>query len=155
MRIFTLLISVLIAQGAGFLGSLYTMPKIDGWYMTLTKPELNPPSWIFGPVWTTLYLLMGIAAWRIWEKRKQKKVIPALSVYGIHLVFNAWWSIIFFGFQNVEYAFYWIIVLFASILFTMYLFFKIDRLAAYLFVPYIAWVSFASYLNYSIWQLNK
>ncbi len=150
-----LIIAIVVTQLAGIIGSLFTFSAIPTWYATLTKPELNPPSWIFGPMWTTLYLLMGISAFLIWQKgwaRKDVKV--ALSVYVLQLVLNALWSIVFFGLQNPGLALVNIALLFVSIVVTMILFYKISRPAMYLLIPYILWVSFASYLNYAIYALN-
>jgi len=150
-----LVVAVVVTQLAGIIGSLFTFSAIPTWYATLTKPELNPPSWIFGPVWTTLYLLMGVSAFLIWQKgwaRKDVKI--ALSVYGVQLVLNALWSIVFFGMQNPGLALVNIALLFVSIVATMVLFYKISRPAMYLLIPYILWVSFASYLNYAIYALN-
>ncbi|MDQ5928028.1 MAG: hypothetical protein QG633_466 [Patescibacteria group bacterium] len=150
-----LVVAVVVTQLAGIIGSLFTFSAIPTWYATLTKPELNPPSWVFGPVWTTLYLLMGVSAFLIWQKgwaRKDVKI--ALSVYGVQLVLNALWSIVFFGMQNPGLALVNIALLFVSIVATMVLFYKISRPAMYLLIPYILWVSFASYLNYAIYALN-
>lgn len=150
-----LVVAVVVTQLAGIIGSLFTFSAIPTWYATLTKPELNPPSWIFGPVWTTLYLLMGVSAFLIWQKgwaRKDVKI--ALSVYGVQLVLNALWSIVFFGMQNPGLALVNIALLFVSIVATMVLFYKISRPAMYLLIPYILWVSFALYLNYAIYALN-
>lgn len=150
-----LVVAVVVTQLAGIIGSLFTFSAIPTWYATLTKPELNPPSWIFGPVWTALYLLMGVSAFLIWQKgwaRKDVKI--ALSVYGVQLVLNALWSIVFFGMQNPGLALVNIVLLFVSIVATMVLFYKISRPALYLLIPYILWVSFASYLNYAIYALN-
>ncbi len=150
-----LVIAVVVTQLAGIIGSLFTFSAIPTWYATLTKPELNPPSWIFGPVWTTLYLLMGVSVFLVWQKgwaRKDVKI--ALSVYGVQLLLNALWSIVFFGMQNPGLALVNIALLFVSIVATMVLFYKISRPAMYLLIPYILWVSFASYLNYAIYALN-
>jgi benzodiazapine receptor len=150
-----LAVAIVGTQLAGIIGSLFTFSAIPTWYATLTKPALNPPSWVFGPVWTTLYLLMGVSAFLVWQKgwaRKDVKI--ALSVYVLQLVLNALWSIVFFGMQNPGLALVNIVLLFASIVWTMVLFFKISRPAMYLLIPYILWVSFASYLNYAIYALN-
>ncbi|MEN9405662.1 MAG: hypothetical protein RLY47_621 [Candidatus Parcubacteria bacterium] len=150
-----LVVAVVVTQLAGIIGSLFTFSAIPTWYATLTKPELNPPSWVFGPVWTTLYLLMGVSAFLIWQKgwaRRDVKI--ALSVYVVQLVFNALWSIVFFGLQSPGLALVVIAALLISIIWTMVLFYKISRPAMYLLIPYILWVSFASYLNYAIYALN-
>lgn len=154
MKYVRLLISILIAQGAGFLGSAFTVPNIPTWYAGLAKPALNPPNWIFAPVWTTLFVLMAIAAWIVWERRAQAGAKLALMAYGAQLALNVLWSYLFFGQQNPGAAFAEIIVLWAMIVLTMVLFWRVNRWAGLLLLPYIAWVSFAAYLNFSIWQLN-
>lgn len=150
-----LIIAIVICELAGIIGSIFTVSAIPNWYSTLTKPVLNPPSWVFGPVWTTLYALMGIAAYLIWKNGLDRKDIrKALLVFGLQLVLNASWSIVFFGFESPMYAFVNIIAMWLAILWTMSLFYKISRPAMLLLLPYILWVSFAAYLNCSIWILN-
>lgn len=150
-----LIFAVAIAETAGLVGSVFTRPAITSWYLGLTKPALNPPNWIFGPVWTTLYFLMGVAAFLVWRRGlKQKEVKTALVVFSIQLVLNTLWSIIFFGWHNPFWSFVEIIILWFAILGTIFAFYKISRPAAYLLLPYIFWVSFAVYLNYFIWALN-
>ena len=150
-----LVVAIVITQLSGIICSLFTFSAIPTWYATLTKPELNPPSWVFGPVWTTLYVLMGVSVFLIWQKGWERKDVKvALSVYGIQLVLNALWSIVFFGMQSPGLALVNIALLFISIVLTMVLFYKISRPAMYLLIPYILWVSFASYLNYAIYALN-
>lgn len=150
-----LVFCIVICEGSGLIGSAFTAPSIPGWYANLTKPALNPPSWVFGPVWTLLYLLMGIALFLVWQSpKKNKHRKPALILFAIQLALNAIWSPIFFGAQNTGAAFVVIIMLWVAILITMVSFFKVNRSAAYLLIPYIAWVSFASYLNAGIWILN-
>jgi len=152
---FKLVIAIVVSELAGIIGSIFTVSAIPNWYAGIVKPALNPPSWVFGPAWTTLYALMGIAAFLIWKSGWEKKEIKkALGVFGIQLFLNAFWSIIFFGLQNPFWAFVEIIVLWLAILWTVLAFYKISRPAAYLLLPYILWVSFAAYLNYSIWMLN-
>lgn len=150
-----LIISLVICQLAGIIGSLFTMSKIPTWYMTLNKPELAPPNWIFGPVWTTLFILMGIALYLVWKQGIDRKDVKiALCIFGTQLILNVLWSIIFFGLENPGSAFIEIISLWISILLSIIYFYKINKTAGYLLIPYIAWVSFASYLNYMIWWLN-
>ncbi len=154
-NIFKLIIAVIVSELAGIIGSLFTFSEIPTWYATLAKPALNPPSWIFGPVWTTLYALMGIAAFLIWKKGLDRNdVRKALAVFGLQLALNTFWSIIFFGLHSPAWAFVNIISLWLAIAWTMILFYKISKPAMWLLAPYILWVSFASYLNYSIWILN-
>jgi tryptophan-rich sensory protein len=151
-----LVIAIVVSELAGAIGSLFTISAIPTWYATLQKPALNPPSWIFGPVWTTLYVLMGIAAFLVWKKGwERKEVRTALSVFGLQLVLNALWSIVFFGLHSPAWALANIAALWIAVIWTMFVFYKISRPAMYLLVPYIIWVSFASYLNYSIWILNR
>ncbi len=152
---FKLIGAIVITQCAGIIGSLFTSSAIPTWYATLVKPELNPPSWVFGPVWTTLYLLMGISAFLVWQRGWERRdVRRALSVYIVQLVLNALWSIVFFGMQSPGGALVTIAALFVSIVWTMVVFYRISRPAAYLLIPYILWVGFASYLNYAIYVLN-
>ena len=149
------IVFIIICQMAGIIGSFFTFDSVGGWYAELAKPELSPPNWVFGPVWITLYSLMGIAAYLVYKKGFNKKRIKtAVYVFGGQLVFNALWSIIFFGLQSVFVALLCIIVLLALIVWTTILFWKISKPAAILMIPYIIWVSFATFLNYSIWMLN-
>jgi len=150
-----LLVAVVVSQLAGLIGSIFTTPKIATWYAALDKPGFNPPSWIFGPVWTALFLLMGIAAYLVWKKGLDNRGVKmALAIFVAQLVANVLWSVFFFGQENPGLGFAWILLLWAMIAWTIYEFRKISKTAAYLLVPYILWVSFASILNYSIWQLN-
>jgi tryptophan-rich sensory protein len=150
-----LFIAILVSQLAGIIGALFTMEAIPTWYAQLARPEIAPPNWVFGPVWTTLYTLMGISAFLVWKKGLERRdVRMALIVFGIHLVFNTLWSIIFFGFQELGWALAEISVLWIFIVATMFLFYRIHKVAAYLLIPYLLWVSFASYLNYSFWVIN-
>lgn len=150
-----LVIAIAVSQAAGLIGALFTSSAIPTWYTTLAKPELAPPNWIFGPVWTTLFVLMGVAAFLVWKRGLERSdVRSALIVFGVHLILNTLWSIIFFGLQNPAAAFIEIVLLWLSIVATMILFSRVSRVAVWLLVPYLAWVSFASYLNYMIWMLN-
>ena len=150
-----LLAAIVVSELAGGIGSIFTMKSIAGWYATLIKPEFSPPNWIFGPVWTTLYALMGIAAFLVWRKGFDRKDVKiALGIFLGQLVLNTLWSIIFFGLQSPAGAFAEIIFLWLTILATIIAFARISKPAAWLLVPYIFWVSFAAYLNYSIWILN-
>lgn len=150
-----LVLSVAICEGVGILGSIFTISSISLWYATLNKPFFTPPNWLFGPAWTTLYFLMGISLFLVWKKGlKKKEVREALVIFDIQLILNFLWSIIFFRFQNPLLAFIEIIILWAVILLTISKFKKISKLAAYLLIPYILWVSFAAILNLSILILN-
>lgn len=124
------------------------------WYNSLNKPSWNPPSWVFGPVWTTLYTLMGIAAWLVWKKFGFQEAKPALTAFIAQLFLNGVWSQLFFGIQSPGWAFVEIFFLLAAILLTTYYFSKKVKLAAWLMVPYIFWVSFAAILNGTIWWIN-
>ncbi len=150
-----LVASIVIAELAGGIGSIFTTPSIATWFDTLNKPHLAPPNWVFGPVWTTLFVLMGTAAFLVWKRgfyRKDVKV--ALGIYAIQLVLNVFWSILFFGMHSPGLALAEISLLWISILVTIITFARISRSTTILLIPYIAWVSFAAYLNYAIWTLN-
>lgn len=155
INISKLIASILICEAAGVAGSIFTTPKISTWYASLNKPSFNPPSWIFGPVWTALFLLMGIALYFVWEAAaKNKKAKEAAAIFGIQLALNILWSYLFFGLQNPFYALIEIFVLWLAILAAIIAFNKIDKKAAYLLLPYILWVSFAAFLNFSLWKMN-
>ena len=150
-----LLVSVLACQLAGVIGSVFTSPAIPGWYATLTKPGFTPPSWIFAPVWITLYLLMGISAFIVWRRGLAlKEVRIGLGVFVAQLILNALWSVMFFGLRSPLAGFVVIVLLWLLILLTIALFRKVSMAAAVLLLPYILWVSYASVLNFSIWRLN-
>ncbi|MCK9360744.1 tryptophan-rich sensory protein [Patescibacteria group bacterium] len=153
--ILALALSIGVCLFAGIFGSIFTASEVPTWFVTLAKPSWSPPAWVFGPVWTTLYLLMGISAWMIWRKGwKRKDVKMALWVFAAQLVLNALWSLIFFGWHQLGWAFLEIILLWVTILMTIIFFAKISRPAAWLLAPYLAWVTLASILNFTIWQLN-
>ena len=152
---FKVVISIFVAELAGIVGAGFTAPSIAGWYASLVKPELNPPAWVFGPVWTTLYALMGIAAFLVWRKgwaRRDVKI--ALGIFVVQLILNTLWSVIFFGLHSAGGALIEIILLWLAILFTIVTFAKISKTCVWLLLPYILWVGFAAYLNYMIWVLN-
>ena len=145
--------SILLTQGAGGIGAIATTPKIGSWYSTLIKPEFSPPNWLFGPVWTLLFLMMGVAFYLVWIEGKRAR--KALVVFGIQLVLNILWSFLFFGAESPGAAAAEIIVLWWAIAITILTFQKISKTAAWLLVPYLLWVSFASILNMAIFQLNR
>jgi tryptophan-rich sensory protein len=152
---FKLIICILICLGAGLIGSLFTAPSIDSWYSELIKPSFNPPSWIFSPVWTILFILMGISLYIVLEKGIKKKYYKtALVIFGVQLFLNLLWSIIFFSLHSPFFAFIEIIFLLVAIIFTIVYFYKISKISAYLLIPYLVWVSFASILNFMIFWLN-
>ncbi len=154
-KILKLVVSILVCQAAGLVGSLFTSPAISSWYATIQKPSFNPPNWVFAPAWTLLFLLMGISLYLVWSKNWQdQEKKKALFVFAFQLLLNILWSILFFGLQSPLYAFIEIIILWLAILFTIISFYKISKPAAYLLLPYILWVSFASILNFSILILN-
>jgi tryptophan-rich sensory protein len=150
-----IIVSVLICLMVGFVGSIFTAPNIPTWYASLVKPEFAPPNWVFFPVWTTLYILIGISFALIWQsgfRKKENKIAGA--VFAIQLFLNGIWSYLFFGLQNIFYGLIGIIAVWISILATMILFYKISKKATYLLIPYILWVSFATFVNYYLWILN-
>ncbi|HEX6462095.1 MAG TPA: TspO/MBR family protein [Candidatus Saccharimonadales bacterium] len=148
-----LIIMILLPPTVGALGSLITFNEISGWYAELTKPAFNPPSWLFGPVWTLLYILMGIAAFLVWRRPGDHGL--ALSVFATQLTLNLAWSFIFFGAHLLLAAFVEILLLLAVIIWTIVVFARISRIAAWLLVPYLLWVSFATVLTASIYFLNN
>jgi tryptophan-rich sensory protein len=151
-----LVVSIAVCELAGVAGSLFTTPSIPGWYAGLVKPSFNPPDGVFAPVWTALYALMGLAAWLVYSKgAKRPDVKRALMVFAIQLLLNVLWSIVFFGAHRIFAAVVVILLLWAAILGTILLFHKIAKAAAYLLVPYILWVSFATVLTVSIFILNR
>jgi len=151
-----LVLSIGICLLAGGLGTIFTVSSISTWYATLVKPSFSPPNYLFGPVWTILYILIGISLYLIWKKgTKTQKVREALMLFGLQLFLNAIWSPIFFGAKNLFLSLVVIIFMWLFILRTILSFRKIDKTASYLLYPYLAWVSFASLLNFSVWMLNK
>lgn len=156
INIFKLITSIVICLLAGIIGSVFTASSIETWYALLEKPAFNPPSWLFSPVWTILYILMGISLYIVWEKGLEYPGVKlGMTLFGIQLVLNTVWSILFFGLQAPFYAFIEIIFLWIMILLTILQFRKISKKASYLLIPYILWVSFAAVLNYYIWILNS
>lgn len=178
-KIIKLVISIIICEGAGIVGSIFTVPVISTWYVALQKPSFNPPNWIFAPVWTILFLLMGISLYLVWEKgfkvqdfeskQSGKKAWNpvseklwsgswreenAVAIFVLQLVLNILWSVIFFGLKLPAAAFSEILMLWAAIMYTIFNFYRISKPAAYLLIPYILWVSFATILNFSVAILN-
>ena len=150
-----LTISILVCFAAGAVGGLATATSVNGWYPEINKPSWNPPGWVFGPVWSALYLMMGISAWLVWKSTSFENSKLALGWFGFHLLLNVLWSIVFFGLKQPGWAVVEIVVLWLSIVLTMVFFFRHSRLAAGILVPYWLWVSFATFLNYTIWTLNR
>lgn len=151
-----LIISLGICLFAGFLGSVFTTPAIPTWYATLIKPSFSPPNWVFFPVWTTLYIMMGISLFLIWQKGSQdSQVKTAFLLFGIQLVFNVLWSVAFFWLKSPFFGLIVISILWIFILLMILNFMKLSRYAGLLLIPYIIWVSFAAVLNFEIWILNS
>lgn len=149
-----LLGSIVICELAGIVPAILTAEDVATWYPTLVKPAFAPPSWLFGPVWTTLYLLMGVALYLVWRSDRGRLRRVALAAFGVQLVLNAAWSLVFFGSREIFGGLVVIIALLVSILVTIAAFARIDRRAAILLVPYLLWVGFATALNYELWRLN-
>jgi benzodiazapine receptor len=143
-----LVVFLIVCLGAGGLGAIATTPEIEGWYKTITKPSWNPPDSVFGPVWTTLYVLMAIAAWMVWRQDGFKTAGTPLTLFGVQLGLNFAWSLIFFGMHQPGWAFAEIVILWLAIVSTVVTFFRISKVAGWLMVPYLVWVSFASVLNF-------
>ena len=148
-----LIISLIIPQLAGFIGSNFTTDSISSWYTTLVKPEYTPPNYVFGPVWITLYFLIGISLYLVWTSENRKSKIPFI-IFGVQMLLNAIWSIAFFGLESPILGLAVIVPLLGTIALMIWSFWKISKPAAYVLLPYITWVSIATYLNYGIWVLN-
>ncbi len=148
-------IAIAFPLAVGATSGFFTVTGVESWYQTIQKPSWNPPNWIFGPVWTTLYVLMGIALFLVWKSDTlaQLKRI-AIVLFMAQLILNFFWSFIFFNQQQIGWALAEMILLWVFILLTIFVFAQISRPAAWLLVPYISWVSFAAILNYTIWKLN-
>jgi tryptophan-rich sensory protein len=154
---FKILTLVATCMSVGYFSGLITRSAITTWYPTLIKPIFNPPNWIFAPVWSLLYVLMGLAAGLVWTKMDHEKemVKKALLFFAIQLALNSLWSVLFFGLKNPLLALIEIVILLLMIYETYLKFAKINRMASFLLIPYLAWVSFATVLNASIWWLNR
>ena len=151
-----IIIAVAIPVTVGSVSGFFTFSRVQSWYQTLNKPSWNPPDWIFGPVWTTLYVMMGISLYQVWRSDSSgflKKT--AIALFAAQLILNFFWSFIFFNQHQIGWAFIEIMVMWIFILLTIFAFAQVSKTAAWLLVPYISWVSFAAILNYTIWQLNK
>lgn len=147
-------LSIIIPLVAGFLGSFFTGPAVKTWYLVINRPSWNPPSWLFAPVWTTLFIMMGIALYLVWSAKSSEKVKSALKIFWAQLFLNVLWSVFFFGMGNFWLAFAEIVLLWIFIALTIVDFSKVNKIAGWLLVPYLLWVSFASYLNFTIASLN-
>src|ERR1035437_3199302 len=151
---FGFLASIAVAA-TSVVGQLATYPNLASWYAGLKKPSFNPPNWIFGPVWTTLYILMGVAAWTVWQQPLSQLRTYSLAWFAIQLGLNFLWSLIFFRWHAIADALGEISILWLAILATMVMFWEVYPLAVWLMVPYLAWVSFATVLNLGIFRLNR
>ena len=151
-----LIIAIAIPLIVGGTSGFFTATGVESWYQTIARPTWNPPGWIFGPVWTTLYVMMGISLFLVWKEDTSvelKKI--AIALFTVQLVLNFFWSFIFFNQHQIGWALVEIIAMWVFILLTIFAFAQVNKAAAWLLVPYISWVSFATILNYTIWQLNK
>ena len=150
-----LIISILITEAIAVTASIFTISQIPVWYTALNKPSFNPPNWLFGPVWTILYILIAIAAYLVWQRRNDSELYQKARIaYVVQLILNFAWSAVFFGMHQVLGALVVIGLLWISIVVIIYYFSKFNKLAAWLLVPYLLWVSFASVLNLYIYLLN-
>ena len=150
-----LLIFVGICLAVEFVSGWSTQSSVRDWYLQIRKPSWTPPGWIFAPVWTYLYITMGVAAWLVWRGREHPAATASLWLFGLQLLFNGLWSVVFFGLRQpgwglVDISLLWIVLLAATVFF-----FRVSPTAGFLMVPYLLWVSFASALNFSIWRLNS
>jgi len=145
---------LLLCLSVSAIGGAVTHTSVNNWYQALEKPSFTPPDWIFSPVWITLYLLMGLSAWLVWRRTDRKSRRSPFAVFGAQLALNLAWSFIFFGARSIGWALIEIGFLWIAIAFNIFLFWRIDRLAGWLLVPYILWVTFAAVLNNSIYTLN-
>ena len=150
-----LFVFVILCLAVSGVGGAITATSVDTWYQALEKPPFNPPDWVFAPVWTALYILMGISAWRVWRLRSFEVTGKALAVFAAQLGLNLAWSFLFFGLQRIDLALVEIVILLCTIITNMVMFWRIDRLAGLLFVPYAVWVAYATVLNASLWLLNE
>lgn len=173
-----LLTSIIICESAGIIGALFTAPEIDSWYKGLNKPFFNPPNWIFGPVWTVLFILMGVSLYLVWVKKwepKNKigqeksemwnplskkffsgewKKANIILIFVTQFILNISWSVVFFGAHSLEKSFFVLLMLWFAIVFLIINFYRVSKVSSYLLVPYLLWVSFAGVLNFYIWMAN-
>ena len=151
-----LVISLAVPLAIGGLSGFATSRGVNSWYPTLIKPSFNPPGWIFGPVWTALYIMMGVAAFLVWREGLDTEGVKlALTLFAIQLFLNGLWSVLFFGMQAPGWALIEIGALWLAIVVTLVLFWRVSPTAGMLLLPYWAWVSFATVLNASLWWLNR
>jgi benzodiazapine receptor len=150
-----LVISLIIVFAVGFIGTLFTISQIPTWYASLVKPTWAPPNWIFGPVWTTLYILIGVALFLVWREGINRKDVKwAIVIFAVQLILNLLWSVVFFGYHSLLGGLIVIVMLWIAILSNIIVFYHVSRPAGLLLVPYLVWVSIAGYLNYTVYLLN-
>ncbi len=150
-----LIVSIVVVFLAGAVGTVYTLKQITTWYVALTKPGWTPPNWAFGPIWSTLYVLMGISLFLIWRQGLYRKDVQiAILVFAVQLAINVIWSIVFFGTHNIFGGLVLVLILWISIFINIIVFYRISKPAGLILIPYLLWVSIASYLNYSVFLLN-
>ncbi len=154
-NILKLIVSLILPLGIGAIAGIFTMDAIPGWYETLNQPSFNPPNWVFGPVWTTLYFLMGFSLFLIWKQSANKDRNRAILVFMIQLILNFGWSFLFFYYHQIGLALVEIVLLWLSIISMILLFYRIKPLAAYINIPYLLWVTFATILNAAYYFLNR
>ena len=152
--ILKLVVSIILCQLAGLLGSLFTTPAIPTWYQTLNKPFFTPPNWIFSPVWTSLFILMGISLFFVWRRTDHPKFKIAFIFFFVQLILNVLWPVAFFGLKSPLLGLIDIVLLWIAILLTIQNFLKVSKMAGFLLLPYLLWVGFAALLNFSLWILN-
>jgi len=153
-RVIKLLVSIILPLSLGAIAGMFTSQSVPEWYATLNKPSFNPPNWVFGPVWTILYILMGISLFLVWKQDISKDRNRAIFVFLIQLLLNFGWSFIFFYFHQIGLALVEIILLWLNIVIMLVLFYRIKPMAAYINIPYLLWVTFATLLNASFYFLN-
>jgi len=151
---FSLILCLVLCQSVGGLGAFFTYPEIEGWHASLQKPSFNPPNWVFSPVWTTLYVLMGISLWTILNAEKTAAKKTALIAFTFQLILNSIWSFLFFNLHSPFAALVEVIFLWFAILFWIIKTYPVCKWGALINIPYLMWVSFASLLNFSFWKLN-
>jgi len=154
-NILKLIVSIILPLGIGSIAGIFTSHAIPEWYETLNQPSFNPPNWIFGPVWTTLYFLMGVSLFLIWKESANKDRNRAILVFMIQLILNFCWSFLFFYYHQIGLALVEIVLLWISIISMILLFYRIKPMAAYINIPYLLWVTFATILNAAYYFLNR
>jgi benzodiazapine receptor len=150
----SLIVFLALCLSVSLIGGWITQTSVNDWYQTLVKPTLNPPDWVFAPTWVTLYVMMALSAWRIWLRSAGRIRQLAMLIFAIQLALNLAWSFIFFGAKSPSFAAIEIVALWITIFISLLTFSRIDRIAVWLMIPYLLWVSFAIYLNVSIYLLN-